>query len=150
MRTLLAAVASCSLLLASTARADDAEKDATIRKLIEVTGATQMGSQLVANLFEQLKPAFPHVPVEVWDELAALLPPSEAAELIVPIYAKHFEQQELEALLVFYESPAGRKLLAKMPEVMQESLEVGNDWGRRKAQELLERLKERGFEPVQA
>jgi len=150
VRKLLVTLACCLLLSPSSALADAAEKDATIRKLIEVTGATQMGSQLVANLLEQLKPAFPHVSAETWDELASLLPPAEAADLIVPIYAKHFEQEELEALLAFYESPTGQKMLAKMPEVMQESIEVGNDWGRRKAQELIEKLKERGFEPVQA
>jgi hypothetical protein len=104
VKKLLAALACGCLLLPSSAFADDAKKDATIRKLIAVTGATQMGSQLVANLFEQPRPA----------------------------------------------SPAGQKRLAKMPAVMQESLQVGNEWGRRKAQELLEKLKDRGFEPVEA
>jgi len=151
VRLLVAVLASCILLSGSPALAEDEQqKEATIRELIEITGAGQMSAQLVSVLFDQMKPLFPHVPAEVWDELAAMLSPAEARELMVPIYAKHFELDELRALLAFYRSPTGQKMLAKMPAVMEESLEVGNAWGAKKAEELLRQLKERGFEPVQA
>jgi uncharacterized protein len=150
VRKILAAAISCLLFTAVPAVADEASKEATIRKLIEVTGASQLGKQVMDTLFEQLKPLYPDVPAELWTELAALFTPAEVTELVVPIYDKHFEADELEALLAFYESPAGRKLLAKMPAVMQESVGVGNTWGQQKAMELLQRLTERGFKPAEA
>jgi hypothetical protein len=150
VKKFLVAALACSLLTVAPAFADDASKQATIRKLIEVTGAAQMGKQVMDTLFQQVKPLYPSVPGELWDELASLFTPGEMVELVVPIYDKHFDQEELEALLAFYESPTGRKLLSKMPAVMQESVGVGNAWGQKKALELMKRLTERGFKPVEA
>jgi hypothetical protein len=42
--------------------------------------------------------------------------------LYVDLYADVFSEQELNELIEFYQSPLGRKLLAKMPELMQKSM----------------------------
>ena len=42
----------------------------------------------------------------------------------VAIYADVFTVEEMEALLAFYRSPAGRAFVAKQPELMQRSMEV--------------------------
>ncbi|MEJ6022230.1 DUF2059 domain-containing protein [Ramlibacter sp. PS4R-6] len=39
----------------------------------------------------------------------------------VRIYQETFEQEEVEAMIAFYQSPAGRSLLAKMPLIIQRS-----------------------------
>ncbi len=151
MKALLAAVIACSLLGVAPAFADEAaSKEATIRKLVAVTGAAEMGKQVMDTLFEQVKPLYPDVPAEVWTEFGGMFTANELTELVVPIYDKHFEIAELEALLAFYQSPTGQKLLSKMPAVMQESVGIGNAWGQKKANELIQRLTERGFKPVDA
>lgn len=150
LRSLLIAFACCAPLVSSPAAADDAaSKEATIRRLIEVTRAAEMGAQMRDAMFAQFKHAFPTVPDAMWDELAATLGTEELTELIVPIYEKHFALEDLQALLAFYESPTGRKLLSRMPAVMQESISAGNAWGRRKAEEVLKKLEARGYEPVE-
>jgi hypothetical protein len=136
-------------MLANPLSADEpTPKQAAIRKLIEVTGAAQMGQQMADTLMTQLAPAFPSVPAELWKEFAQMLDPDEMTDLILPLYDKHFTLEEIQALAAFYESPAGKKFIATMPALMQDSMAVGNEWGQRKAAELIGRLKERGYEPA--
>ena len=124
------------------------EKEAAIREVVRVTGGASLGAQVSASLLQQLKPAFPQVPAEVWSELEKGLDPAEMVDLVVPIYARHFSLEELNALLEFYGSPMGKKLIQEMPAITQESMAMGGEWGRRKVQELIERLAAKGFEPV--
>lgn len=42
--------------------------------------------------------------------------------LMVRIYADSFTQEELDGLIAFYESPAGRAFTRKMPVVMEKSM----------------------------
>ena len=149
MKSVWIAVAAFALMLANPVGADEpTPKQAAIRKLIEVTGAAQMGKQMADTLLTQLAPAFPSVPAGVWKEFAQLLDPEEMTDLIIPRYDKHFTLEEIQALAAFYESPAGRKVIATMPTLMQESMALGNEWGQHKAAELIRSLKERGYEPA--
>jgi hypothetical protein len=47
------------------------------------------------------------------------------AELL-PVYARHYTTAEIQQLATFYQSPLGQKMLANMPAVMAESMEISN------------------------
>jgi hypothetical protein len=47
--------------------------------------------------------------------------------LMVKIYADSFTQEELDGLIAFYESPAGRAFTQKMPVVMERSMALMQD-----------------------
>jgi hypothetical protein len=51
-----------------------------------------------------------------WDDMQA--------DLLV-IYKQNFTDQEISDMLAFYKSPTGQSVLQKMPVVMQESMQVG-------------------------
>ena len=44
--------------------------------------------------------------------------------LMVRIYADSFTQEELDGLIAFYESPAGKAFTRKMPVVMEKSMQL--------------------------
>jgi hypothetical protein len=46
----------------------------------------------------------------------------EMVNVSVEVYARHFTAAELREITAFYRSPVGTKLLAKMPELQQESM----------------------------
>ena len=69
---------------------------------------------------------------------------AEAETLAIPIYDKHFTLEELRAILAFYETPAGRAMLAKLPLVLHESMEAGKALGGRIGEETARRLKAEG------
>jgi hypothetical protein len=48
-------------------------------------------------------------------------------ERMVPIYAQAFSESELEAMVTFYESPAGQSIMQKTPSLAPKSAEVARD-----------------------
>jgi len=44
---------------------------------------------------------------------------------IVPLYARHFTADEMRQLAAFYRTPVGAKALEKMPQLMGESMQIG-------------------------
>jgi hypothetical protein len=122
------------------------EKEHAIRKLMQMTGAMEMGLQLSSRLFEQLKHAYPQVPEEVWQELLAELNDASAlTDLVIPIYDRHYSLAELQALVEFYESPLGRRVVQATPLIAQESMVAGQHWGQLQAQRVIQRLQARGY-----
>lgn len=58
--------------------------------------------------------------VEVVSEEAKLMSKKLLKEEMLPLYDKHFTHQEIKDLIWFYESPTGKKILEKSPELTQE------------------------------
>ena len=77
--------------------------------------------------------ANPEIPGAFWDAFVAHARRdlNQFVDSMVPIYAARFDQQELEQLVRFYESPLGRHLTAEQPQILQESMQVGQRWGMR-------------------
>ncbi len=68
---------------------------------------------------------------------------------MVPIYASHFSQAELEQLVRFYESPLGKRLNEVQPLIVQESMETGQRWGATIGRAVGESLARGGIKPQQ-
>lgn len=141
IRTLSATVVAFSLLTAvpTSAHADDAAKEALVRELLEVTGSADLGKQMMDGMMAQFQgnPALPPGFAEKFSELAK---PEQIVEMVVPIYMKAYDEKTLQAAIDFYKTPEGTLLMAKMPQISQESMIVGQDWGAKLAQETLEAL----------
>ncbi len=139
------------LLVGSTASAQAVEsktadaRAADVRKLLEVTGAVRMGLQMTTTLSQSLRKAHPEVPDAIWSELLAEFRSEELTALAVPIYMKYLSAEEIQGLLAFYESPLGRKLLEVQPQILQESVVVGRQWGEECARRVMKRLREKGY-----
>jgi hypothetical protein len=66
------------------------------------------------------------------DSLFEGWPIDEMLDAMVPIYQKHLTKEDLDAILAFYSSPVGQKLLREQPAMMQEGMQVGGEIGRRR------------------
>jgi hypothetical protein len=42
---------------------------------------------------------------------------------MIPVYQKHFTQGDVNALIAFYSSPTGQKILNDMPAIMSDSMQ---------------------------
>ena len=105
-------------------------KDQAIRELIQITGASNLGRQMMEQMRPALQKAIPDLPASFWDDFMAEVKTDEMTDLIVPIYARHFTLEELEELIAFNRTPLGQKVIAEMPAVMKESMSAGQEWGR--------------------
>jgi hypothetical protein len=61
---------------------------------------------------------------------------------VAKIYAKHFNEKELNDMIKFYESPTGQKTLKQLPSIMMEARELGMKRVSAHMKELEEIIKE--------
>ncbi|HWM94638.1 MAG TPA: DUF2059 domain-containing protein [Thermoanaerobaculia bacterium] len=133
----------CLLTLSAPAQAQRSAKEQDIRRLLLLMGSAELGRQVVEQMFEQFRTSLPDVPTDFWDGMLKEMEPQKFVELGVPIYDKHFTQEEIRELIAFYETPIGRKLTVKLPVITQESMAAGQKWGEEIAKKVMERLQAR-------
>ncbi len=81
---------------------------------------------------------------KMMDDMLKGMPFEEMTQAMVPVYQKHFTKGDIDALLTFYSSPVGQKVLEEMPTVTAEGmnammplmLKYMNDWKARMQQEV--------------
>jgi hypothetical protein len=117
-----------------------AAKDRKIRQLIRLTGAADLGQQVVRQMIPALKQAFPGESEAFWNEFQAQIKPSDFVEMVVPVYAKHFSEQDLDGLTAFYSTPLGQKVIREMPATMSECMTAGQEWGRRLGEKVAAKI----------
>ena len=114
-------------------------KEELARMLMDLTGVRDMSRQIMESMAQKLA-QIPSMPPGFIEKFAANADPNELVELIVPIYAKEYDQPTLVGAVRFYQSPPGHDLVAKLPAVTQESIAAGQDWGKRLAEKTLAQI----------
>jgi hypothetical protein len=129
----------------------DPQKEARIRELMDVTGAKNLGQQLIDAGMEQFRSSVqdsqPDNPraKQFADAFVARFQkhfdPNSLTERVIPIYDKYLSADDLKGLLDYYHSPLGQRMLKALPEVTRESQAAGFALGQKAAQETMEELK---------
>ena len=144
-RVIAAASLLVLLLVPAKARAQAPVQDQAFRgdidKLLEVTGAAQMGKQAGELVTQQIFAAFKKERSDIPPRVFGVAKEVLGAELakafdgtdgltsqIVAIYAKHFSHDDVKGLLAFYGSELGKKTIQVMPVLFQESAAAGQHW----------------------
>lgn len=157
-RIVTLAAALCCLWQTPAAIAEDlsAAKKQDIMRLLDLTGAFRIGqifsSTIVRQMSDVLRQARPDIPAAVMDVIPQAVDEVIAAEmtasggfadLVVDVYHRHFTHDDVRGLIVFYETPLGRKLSGELPAMTQESMQAGVKWGTGIAPKIQERVKQR-------
>ena len=127
-------------LLSAVATAAPASKE-NVQQLIERTGAGNMRAQMVNQMVPLLKKMLPDAPAKFWDEVAVKMEEENMMTLIIPVYQKYFTDADIKGINAFYDTEVGQKLMKAQPQIMQESVQIGQNWGRRIGKEVLELYK---------
>jgi uncharacterized protein len=151
--TRLPLLAVALLAFASAAHAQhkpSAAAMATANELINVTGATNLFKPLIAGVIEQAKtPFLQQDPTlgkdlnEIASKINADLSPrfKELTDEVATLYATRFSDQELKAILVFYKSPVGQKLLVQQSQVIDASMKFAQTWANKLTDEVIQRMR---------
>ena len=104
---------------------------ASARKLLAATGATRLMIGNLESMIASQRQNNPQIPVAFWDAFLAHArrDTTRLVDMLVPIYAAHLTQSELEELLRFYNSPIGQRLTSVQPAIFKESMAAGESWG---------------------
>ncbi len=116
-----------------------------IQELLDLTGAGNLGVQVMHGILDPMKQALPQVPEDWWEAFMAKVNADDLNTLVVPIYEKNFTDHEIDAMLEFYRTPLGRSIISKLPTVMQESMAAGQVWGQNLAEDALRHLEADGY-----
>ena len=129
----------------------DSQKEARIRELMDLTGAKNLGQQLIEAGMEQFRssvqdsqPNNPRAKQFVDAFVSGFqkhFDVNTLNEQIIPIYDKYLTTDDLKGLLEYYRSPLGQRMLKTLPELTRESQAAGFALGQKAAQETMEELK---------
>jgi uncharacterized protein len=120
--------------------------EATVRELLTATGSADMGKKMLDNMFAMFRKDMKDSKADsFFERMAAEINMNTLVEMIVPVYQKHYTEDELRAVIGFYKTPNGKKMLEKSPLVLQESMEIGQKWGREIAEKVMDRMEKEGL-----
>ena len=111
-------------------------KDVKIAELLETMGSTHAMKTSFEYMINYYKQNNPQISSEYWDNSLKHVDYNELVQKLVPVYSKHFTEQEIVDLLNFYNTSTGKKMIDKMPVILQESMEIGRKWGIELAQKI--------------
>ncbi|HWR13619.1 MAG TPA: DUF2059 domain-containing protein [Terriglobales bacterium] len=128
-------------------------KEASIRRLLEVSGAKGVAISMMDSMEQSIRPMMTSAlpPGDYRERLVELFfqkfherrDPQVLIDMAVPAYDKYFTEDEIKGLVAFYESPLGKKAVGTLPKLTGEMQQMGGEWGRKMGQECMtEVLKE--------
>ncbi len=136
-----------SLSIGASAQ-DNASYKQTLKKMMEVSGSMNTYKSVVNQMITMFKEQQPKVPTALWEEMGLEMNKVAVDDLIdmtMPVYQKHLTESDLHALIAFYETPAGKKFAEKTPVITQECMQVGQVWGKKIGESVMQKLKAKGY-----
>jgi hypothetical protein len=116
------------------------------RDVVDVSGATRAFDTVIPAVLQQTFAMFlqqnPDLQKPLMETISALRPElekrrGEILEIIANGYARRFTEAELKDLLAFYRSNTGKKFVAEIPAVLEESFERTKEWGGKLSEEIV-------------
>ena len=146
---LLTAIVLCAVSASISASQGDVKRDVAqvAHELLRVTGAGELGIRMINQMIDVRRRTLPDVPDKFWQDFMAEVNPDDLNRLVVPVYARHFTAEEMESMIAFYRTPAGQKLVSKLPVITEESMAVGRRWGMELGLRIARKLKENSLVP---
>jgi hypothetical protein len=81
----------------------------------------------------------PYLPDSVWEDMSKTFAAYDLIGEMVPIYQRHISQEDMAAILAFYHTNSGRRLLEAQPAMVAEAQATFPNVGRRLGQEVAAR-----------
>jgi hypothetical protein len=120
-----------------------------IREFMQIIGAQNITRQVASTFTKQLayslKQQHPDIDPKAFavieEETDAVLGDrsQQIIEKMIPIYSKHFTEEDIDDLLTFYHSRVGRKTIREMPALMAESMEMAVEESKTSVPEIQKR-----------
>ena len=144
-------ISTLSLILIFTnlsfGQADNEYKEA-LQTMFKVSGSEEMYQTAIEQMFTMFKGQYSSVKDEVWVSLEAEFKNTsinDLIEMLTPTYQKHLTLEDIKGLIEFYRTPVGKKYAKKSPMIMQESMQIGQQWGMKIGEEFAKKMKDKGY-----
>jgi hypothetical protein len=140
--------------VAGTASAQTAPTAAQVnlaRQIITISGEIHALDPLIPSVLQQTYTNFvqqnPDLQKPLVEVMKVLQPEfmkkqDEVTSMMATTYASHFTEAELKEILAFYNTPTGKKMVAELPKVLQQSLSSAREWGTKLSEQVVARVRE--------
>lgn len=110
---------------------NNAAYKSVLSELLKVSGANANFELILEQMLPMLQQQNKAIPKEELEAVTSKFVQSsilELTELSVPIYQKHLDLKDLQEVIAFYKTPAGKKHAEKTPIIAQESMQISQQW----------------------
>jgi hypothetical protein len=148
MKKTLTTLAFAFAIISTSFAQADAAYTRSLKKMFEASGTEQTFETAITQMMGMFKQQMPDVDASLWDDMEKeFLKTSinDLVEMLAPVYIKYMTQEDLDEMIRFYQSPVGKKFAKNTPLIMQESMQVGEQWGQQIGVKMEQRLKEKGY-----
>ncbi|MBL4797363.1 MAG: DUF2059 domain-containing protein [Oleispira sp.] len=133
---------TCASFSFATAPADESTltkraSAESVKELMDKTGTGEMAIQAMNQMLPVIKKMVPGASDQFWVEFMKEVKPEDLVTMIIPIYQKHFSQEDIDAVNAFYDTKAGQNFISSQPLIMRESMIVGQAWSQAIVQKVI-------------
>jgi len=104
-----------------------------------------LGVQVAQNMIALYQKTYTKVEPQFWEDFAKEIKAEDLVNLIIPIYDAHYTIEDINAMIDFYQTPVGKKMIQNMPQISQESMQAGQVWGKEIGEKVMRKLKQKGY-----
>lgn len=105
--------------------------------------AEQMANDRVPDATAEQKKQIREMMEDVLNQAMGPAAMREMVEATVPVYQRHLSKSDLDAMVAFYSSPVGQKILHEQPAMVQESMQAASGIQERIARVMFQKMDER-------
>jgi uncharacterized protein len=150
---LVVLAALCATAGAQTQGAVGEEKRRDIMRLLELTKAADLGTQVIKQMLGTIRANFAMLPEEsrekvfktFEEEMTKEFTKERMIEAVIPIYDKYLSSEDVKGLITFYESPLGQRTIEVLPAISREAYEDGARRGREAGLRVMARIASEGL-----
>jgi hypothetical protein len=110
---------------------------AQVQEMLQLSGYANMKKQMIGTMLPYLKQAMPFLPADVVDDFQARMEKADFESVIVKSYQSHLSTEDASAIIAFYKTPAGRRMISQMPLIVRETQQAGAELGQKTMSEVL-------------
>ncbi|PSL35030.1 DUF2059 domain-containing protein [Chitinophaga ginsengisoli] len=147
MKKILAILICLTFINNAFSQTTPTPKEKKIREMLELVGSGKLGVQVAQQMLTNFQERFTTVPAEFWDKMKANINADDLINLTLPVYAKYYTEEDLDQIIAFYKTPAGRKVIEVTPQIVQESMQLGRQWGQKLGEKIISEMKANGYDP---
>jgi hypothetical protein len=110
-----------------------------VHEMMQLTGAMGLARQAMQSLMPAIRQMMPpYVPADVMDDMNRRLLSADLETTVIHSYQRHLSTEDGTAIIAFYKTPAGQRLLGAMPQIMKDSQQAGARLGQQVVTAVIE------------
>jgi hypothetical protein len=115
---------------------------AKVHAILALTGTDTLKREMLDGMLPHLKQMMPYMPADVVVDFQRSLGTADFEGAMVRSFQQHLSAEDADAIVAFYQSPAGKHMITVMPKILNEGQDAGSELGQQVMFEVIQRHKD--------